>query len=342
MNIFNYTEEELIQILIENGFKKYNANQIIDWIYKKKIYDFNLMSNLSKDLIKFLCEKFNTKFLEIEVEEIGKETNKYLIKLEDGNKIECVLMFHDYGKSLCISSEVGCNMGCAFCQSGKLKKVRNLETFEIVLQLLTIEKRIGSRIDNVVVMGIGEPFDNYVNFEKFLNIATNPKMIELGSRKITVSTCGIVPKIYEFADLKTGVNLAISLHASKDELRNKLMPINKKYKIKDLLEAIDYYLKKTNRRVTIEYIMLNNVNDTEYDALELSKILKGKMVYVNIIPYNETEAGVFKRSEKFKIDKFYDILIKNGIECTVRREMGSGVSAACGQLRARKASEEEC
>ena len=340
-SIFNYTEDELLEILLKNGFKKYNKDQIVDWIYKKKVYDFDMMSNLSKNLIMFLKENFEIKLLDIVTFEESSDTKKYLLKLEDGNKIECVLMHHDYGESLCVSTEVGCNMGCAFCESGRLKKVRNLTTSEIVLELLTIEKDINERIDNVVIMGIGEPFDNYDNFEKFISILTNPKMIELGSRKITVSTCGLVPKIYEFADLKTQVNLAISLHASNDELRSKLMPINRRYKINELMEAIKYYLNKTNRRVTIEYIMLKNVNDSVKDAQELAKLLKGLLVYVNIIPYNETENNDFKRSDNVQIKKFYDILINNGINATIRREFGSTVSAACGQLRAKASNKEE-
>lgn len=340
-SIFNYTEDELLEILLKNGFKKYNKDQIIDWIYKKKVYDFDMMSNLSKNLIMFLKNNFEIKLLDIETFEKSNDTKKYLLKLNDNNKIECVLMYHDYGKSLCVSTEVGCNMGCAFCESGRLKKVRNLTTSEMVLELLTVENDINDRIDNVVIMGIGEPFDNYDNFERFINILTNPKMIELGSRKITVSTCGLVPKIYEFADLKTQVNLAISLHASNDELRCKLMPINRRYKIKELIEAIKYYLNKTNRRVTIEYIMLKNVNDSVKDAQELAKLLKGLLVYVNIIPYNETENNDFKRSDSVQIKKFYDILINNDINATIRREFGSTVSAACGQLRAKASNKED-
>ncbi len=341
-SIFNYTEEELLDILIKNGFKKYNKDQIIDWIYKKKVYDFGMMSNLSKNLIEFLKNNFEIKLLNVETYEESKDTKKYLLKLDDGNKIECVLMMHDYGKSLCVSTEVGCNMGCAFCESGRLKKVRNLTTSEMILELLTVENDINDRIDNVVIMGIGEPFDNYDNFVKFINILTNPKMIELGSRKITVSTCGLVPKIYEFADLKTQVNLAISLHAPNDELRCKLMPINNRYKISDLMKAIEYYLNKTNRRVTIEYIMIKDVNDSVKYAQELASLLKGHLVYVNIIPYNETENNNFKRSENVQIKKFYDILINSGINTTVRKEFGSGVSAACGQLRAKSYKEDVC
>lgn len=341
-SIFNYTEDELLEILLKSGFKKYNKDQIIDWIYKKKVYDFDMMSNLSKNLIQFLKENFEVKLLNIETFEESTDTKKYLLKLQDGNKIECVLMYHDYGKSLCVSTEVGCNMSCAFCESGRLKKVRNLTTSEMVLELLTIENDIKGRIDNVVIMGIGEPFDNYDNFERFIGILTNPKMIELGSRKITVSTCGLVPKIYEFADMKTQVNLAISLHAPNDELRSSLMPINRRYKINELMEAIKYYLSKTNRRVTIEYVMLKNVNDSVNNAMELAKLLKGLLVYVNIIPYNETKHNSFERSDNVQIKKFYDILINSGINATVRREFGSGVSAACGQLRATSYKEESC
>ena len=341
-SIFNYTEDELLEILLKNGFKKYNKDQIIDWIYKKKVYDFDLMSNLNKNLIMFLKEHFEIKLLNIETFEESNDTKKYLLRLNDGNKIECVLMYHDYGKSLCVSTEVGCNMSCAFCESGRLKKVRDLTVSEMILELLTVENDINERIDNVVIMGIGEPFDNYDNFEKFISILTNPKMIELGSRKITVSTCGLVPKIYEFADLKTQVNLAISLQAPNDELRSKLMPVNRRYKISDLMEAIKYYLNKTNRRVTIEYIMLKNVNDSVKEAQELVKLLKGLLVYVNIIPYNETENNDFKRSDNVQIKKFYDILNNNGISATIRREFGSTVSAACGQLRAKSNKEELC
>lgn len=341
-SIFNYTEDELLEILLKNGYKKYNKDQIIDWIYKKKVYNFDMMSNLSKNLITFLKENFEINLLNIETFEENDNTKKYLLKLNDGNKIECVLMYHDYGKSLCVSTEVGCNMGCAFCESGRLKKVRNLTVSEMVLELLTVEKDINSRIDNVVVMGIGEPFDNYDNFEKFISILTNPKMIELGSRKITVSTCGLVHKIYEFADMKTQVNLAISLHAPNDELRSALMPINRRYKINELMEAIKYYLEKTNRRVTIEYIMLKDVNDSVKCAKELVSLLTGMLVYVNIIPYNETENNNFKRSENVQIRKFYDILINSGINATIRKEFGTGVSAACGQLRASSYKEELC
>ena len=339
MNIYNFTQEKLEKFLIENNFKKYNASQIINWIYKKKIFDFDDMSNLSKSLISFCKDKFIIEDLKLKAKETSKLANKYLLELNDGNRIECVLMFHDYGNSLCISSQVGCNMGCAFCESGRLKKIRNLDTYELVSQVLTIEHIENIRIDFVVIMGIGEPFDNYDNVMDFLSIATNPFMIEIGARHITVSTCGLVPKIKEFADAKNQVNLAISLHAPSNELRDKIMKINHAYKIEELTNAIDYYISKTNRRVTIEYIMLNCINDTKECAYDLIKLFKNKLVYINLIPYNETSHLQFKRSNTFKINKFYDILKSNNINVTIRKEMGSDLSAACGQLRANKEGE---
>ncbi len=333
-SIFDYTYEKLNSLLEENGFKKYNTSQIFDWIYKKNIYNIDLMSNISEKLKEFLKENFSFNLLEIKRSEKSKDTNKYLLELCDGNKIECVLMKHNYGNSLCVSSQVGCNMSCAFCESGRLKKVRNLSCNEMISQILTIEKEENIRIDSVVVMGIGEPFDNYDNLIDFINILIDPKGVTIAQRKITVSTCGLVPKIRSFADLENQVNLAISLHAPNDELRLKLMPVNKSYNIKEIFDAIDYYIEKTNRRVTIEYILIDEVNDSESNAAELSRLLKGRLVYVNLIPYNSTTNFTFERSKDFKIKAFYDILKKEKIEVIVRKEMGSNITGACGQLRA--------
>ena len=334
MNIYDFTLKELEDYLISNGFKKFNATQIIEWMYEKNVYDFNKMTNLSKNLISFLCEKFY--FGELKVLEVEKSSlaNKYLLELEDHNKIECVLMNHDYGYSLCVSSQVGCNMGCAFCESGRLKKVRDLTLAELVLEIITVEKYEGKRISSIVVMGIGEPFDNYNNIKRFIEVVTNNKMINIGQRHLTISTCGLVPKIYEFADLETGVNLAVSLHAPNNTIRDKIMKINKAYKIEDIMKALDYYIEKTNRRVTIEYIMLDGINDSKECALELASLVKDKLMYVNIIPYNETSHFELKRSNDFKIKSFYDILKKSNINVTIRKEMGGKLSAACGQLRA--------
>lgn len=334
MNFYDFTQEELEHYLIENGFKKYNATQIIEWVYEKKVTDFNLMTNLSKKLISFCSE--NIKFEELKVIKVEKSflANKYLLELCDGNKIECVLMNHDYGYSLCVSSQVGCNMGCSFCESGRLKKIRDLSLNELVSQVICVSKYENIRIDSIVVMGIGEPFDNFENIKRFIKVVTNNKMINIGQRHLTISTCGLVPKIYEFADLETGVNLAISLHAPNNEIRDKIMKVNHAYKIEHVMEALDYYISKTNRRVTIEYIMLEGINDTDKCAYELASLVKGKLMYVNLIPYNETSNFTMKRSNDFKIKSFYDILKSNNVNVTIRKEMGGNLSAACGQLRA--------
>jgi len=341
MNIYNFTWEELEKYLIENGFKKYNATQIIEWVYEKKEFDFNKMTNLSKKLISFCNEKFVIETPKIIKVEKSTLANKYLLNLKDNNKIECVLMNHDYGYSLCISSQVGCNMGCSFCESGRLKKVRDLTLDELITQIIEVENYEKIRIDSIVVMGIGEPFDNFENIKRFISVATNNKMIGIGQRHITISTCGLVPKIYEFADLETGVNLAISLHAPNNEIRDKIMKVNHAYKIEKIMEALDYYISKTNRRVTIEYIMLEGINDSDECAYELSNLVKGKLMYVNLIPYNETTNFNLKRSNDFKIKSFYDILKMNNVNVTIRKEMGGNLSAACGQLRARNESDEK-
>lgn len=334
MNIYDFTLKELEDYLIENGFKKYNATQIIEWMYEKEVYNFDKMTNLSKKLIDFLKEKFYIGSLDVIKVEKSTLANKYLLELEDHNKIECVLMNHDYGYSLCVSSQVGCNMGCSFCESGRLKKVRDLTLAELVLEIITIEKYEKKRISSVVVMGIGEPFDNFNNIKRFISVVTNNKMINIGQRHLTISTCGLVPKIYEFADLETGVNLAVSLHAPNNTIRDKIMKVNHAFKIEDIMKALDYYIEKTNRRVTIEYIMLSNINDSVECAKELANLVKDKLMYVNLIPYNETSHIELKRSNDFKIKSFYDILKENNVNVTIRKEMGGNLSAACGQLRA--------
>jgi 23S rRNA (adenine2503-C2)-methyltransferase len=334
MNIYDYTLEELESFLIENGFKKFNATQIIEWMYEKEVYDFNKMTNLSKNLISFCIKQFNFHLPKIIKVEKSNLANKYLLELEDNNKIESVLMFHDYGYSLCISSQVGCNMGCSFCESGRLKKVRDLILSELIGQILSVSEYEKIRIDYVVVMGIGEPFDNFNNIKRFISVVINPKMINIGQRHLTISTCGLVPKIYEFADMETGVNLAISLHAPNNEIRDKIMKVNHAYKIEEVMKALDYYISKTNRRVTIEYIMLAGINDSDECARELASLVKDKLMYVNLIPYNETTHFELKRSNDFKIKSFYDILKSYDVNVTIRKEMGGNLSAACGQLRA--------
>jgi 23S rRNA (adenine2503-C2)-methyltransferase len=297
------------------------------------------MTNLKKELIEELKSNFSIEELTIKRRQESDTALKYLFLLKDGNFIEAVVMKHDYGTSVCVSSQIGCNMGCAFCESGRLKKVRNLNPGEIVGQLLKIEEDSGLKINSVVIMGIGEPFDNYDNIIRFLRIINDPKGMAIGARHITVSTSGLVPKIREFADFPLQINLAISLHAPNDEIRNKIMKINKVYNIDTLMDAIKYYIEKTNRRVTIEYVMLNGVNDSKECAYELVHLLKGMNVYVNLIPYNETSHLEFKKSSTKRKDDFFEILNKNGITVTVRREFGGTIDAACGQLRANEVVE---
>ena len=332
-NIFGYTKEMLENYFLGIGEKKFKATQVFEWLYIHKEKNILNFSNIKKEIQNRLLQDFNTDFIKIEMILEGDNVKKYLFRLIDGEKVEAVLMKHDYGLSVCVSSQVGCNMGCKFCESGRLKKVRNLETYEIVEQILLIEEHINKRIDSVVLMGIGEPFDNYDNIIKFIKIINDPKGLAIGARHITVSTCGLVPKIKEFSNLDLQVNLALSLHGATDEVRNKIMPINKAYNLDTVMTAINEYIAKTNRRVTIEYVMLNKVNDKDEDAFALAKLLKGMNVYVNLIPYNETNNLDFKKSNKDQINRFYKILKNLGLNVTVRREFGGQIKAACGQLR---------
>ena len=336
MNIYGITLEELENYFESIGSKRFHGRQLYRWLYDKKINSFDEITDMKKDEINIIKKDFNMNMIKMIKVEKDKDTRKYLFELNDREHIEAVLMLHDYGKSVCISSEVGCNMGCRFCESGRRKRVRELETYEMVEQILLIEEELGEKISHVVIMGIGEPFDNYDNVINFIKIINNNFGLGIGARHITVSTCGIVPKIEEFSNLDLQVNLAISLHAPNNEIRNKIMPINKVYPIEKLIPCLKNYFNKTNRRVTIEYVMLDGINDSNSCALELSKLLKGLNCYVNLIPYNETENIGFKRTKMIQIASFYDILKKNGINVTVRREFGGNITAACGQLRSRE------
>lgn len=337
MNILNYTLKELETIFVENNLKKFLDIQIFDWIYKKREIDFLKMTNISKINRDFLASNFELKYLKISIVQIDPVdgTRKYLFELEDGNKIETVLMKFDYGYSVCVTTQVGCNMGCKFCASGLLKKKRNLETWEIVAQVLTIQKILDEenmgRVSNIVIMGIGEPLDNYDNVSKFISIVNSDNGLQIGARKITLSTCGLVHKFQNFIDDHPQVGLAISLHAPNNSIRDSIMPINKAYNFEKLLAAAKDYTKKTNRRITFEYIMLKGVNDSIDNAIELSRNLKDILCYVNLIPYNSVNEHSYQRSENIK--KFADVLLKNGITVTIRQEKGSNISAACGQLR---------
>ncbi len=334
MLVYDLTFDDLEQFLVEKGYPKYRADQVWHWVYKQKVDSFNEMTNLPPDLITLLSESFDFNSMELVIKNVSADgTMKMLYDLHDQNLIETVLMKHNYGMSVCVTTQVGCNMGCRFCASGILKKHRDLSAGEIVAQIIKTEKDSGVRISSVVVMGIGEPFDNYKNLVKFLQIINHPKGLAIGARHITVSTSGLVPKIKEYAHLGIQVNLAISLHAPNDNIRSELMPINKRFSVTQVIDAIKYYINVTNRRVTIEYIMIQEVNDSEEIAQELANLLKGMNVYVNLIPYNKVKEAPFERSTLERRERFYEVLKANKITATLRREQGHDINAACGQLR---------
>ena len=335
-NIYDLTYEEMEEYFLNIGSKKFHAMQLFTWLYEKRVESYSEVTNIKKELSDNISRDYSIDRLKIVSVEEDVDVSKYLFELYDGEHIEAVLMRHDYGNSVCISSQVGCNMGCKFCESGRRKKVRNLETYEMVLQILMIEKLLGERVSHVVVMGIGEPFDNYDNLCRFLKIINHPKGMAIGARHITVSTCGVVPKVLEFSEFPLQINLAVSLHAPNNEIRDKIMPINKAYPLEKLIPALKTYLERTNRRITFEYILLKDINDSTKCAEELSKLVKGINCYINLIPYNETENIGFKRTNTIQIMRFYDILKKNNVNVTIRREFGGKISAACGQLRSKK------
>jgi len=335
--IFDYTLSELEEMLISFDFKKFNARQIFEWVYKKRVLDFEKMSNISKKLKEFLIENFVFSNLEINSHQISNDgTEKFLFELEDNNLIETVLMRHDYGNSVCVTTQLGCNIGCSFCASGLQKKKRDLSAYEIVLQVLKVAEITKERVSHIVVMGIGEPFDNYDNTIKFIDIINSPYGLEIGARHITVSTSGIVPKIEQFSNEPKQVNLAISLHAPNNEIRSKLMKINKTYPIEQVIEASKKYVAKTNRRITFEYILLENINDNIAQANQLSDLLRGINCYVNLIRYNEVKEFNLKGSSEERANMFYTKLMSRGINATLRREKGADIDAACGQLRSKK------
>ena len=335
-NIFSFKYDELVTFLLSIDEKKYRAKQIYEWLYLHKIWTYEAMSNLSKELVNKLNQQISTELIKIKAKETDPEVIKYLFALNDDNYIEAVLMKHDYGNSLCISSQVGCNMGCTFCESGRLKKVRDLLVHEMVGQVLLVETDLKERIDSVVIMGIGEPFDNYDNVMNFIRIINHPFGLAIGARHITISTCGIIPKIDAFAEEALQVNLAVSLHGATDSVRRELMPVSKVYPIKDLIDCLRRYIAKTNRRITIEYVMLMDINDSELAAVELTNLIKGLNVYVNLIPYNETSHLDYKKSNDERIRAFAETLKKAKIDVTIRKAFGRNIAAACGQLRAKE------
>ncbi|MDU1053628.1 23S rRNA (adenine(2503)-C(2))-methyltransferase RlmN [Clostridium baratii] len=333
-NLLDFTLDEFSSWLKENGESAFRAKQVYSWIYKE-VWNFDDMRNLPKSLKEKLKENFKIVIPEI-VEEFRSnddDTRKLLLALEDGNLIECVIMKYKHGNTICISTQVGCRMGCKFCASTIDGRVRNLTSGEILSEIMIAQKALGERISNIVLMGSGEPLDNYDNVVKFLKEVNAEYGLNIGQRHITISTCGLVPKIYELADEGLTITLAISLHAFSDEKRKEIMPIANKYSIKEILEACDYYINKTNRRVTFEYALVKDVNDGNEDAKALGQLLKGMLCHVNLIPVNEIKENSFKRSSNKRIEEFAEILKSKGIEATVRREMGSDINAACGQLR---------
>lgn len=333
-NIKDLTFEELEIYVQQNKLPKFRAGQIFEWVYKD-IEGFEQMTNLPKDLIAKLQQDFYIGRAAIEVKLVSKEDNtrKYLLKLADGNAVECVLMEYSYGRTICISTQVGCRMNCAFCASGIGGLTRHMTSGEMLEEVMAVSRDIGERISNIVLMGTGEPFDNYTEVIKFLKTVNNQKGLNVGQRHITISTSGLVPKIIEFAEAGFQCTLAISLHAADNKTRNTLMPINKKYDIDELMKACRTYINKTNKRITFEYALIKGVNDDEESAWKLAELLRGMLCHVNLIPINKVEEKVFDKSNKASIDKFKGVLERNGIEATVRRELGSDINAACGQLR---------
>ncbi len=337
INLKDLTCDELSELAVREGEAKFKGKQIFEWIYRgaESIDD---MTNLSKAFRTRLSQCSYIGKIKIEEKYVSNidETRKYLLKLEDGNFIESVLMKYEHGYTICVSSQVGCRMGCKFCASTLKGRARNLTAGEIVDQVICVQKDLGQRISNIVMMGIGEPLDNFENVLNFLEIVTAPGGLNIGQRHISLSTCGLVDKIRELADRKFQITLAVSLHAPDDERRSEIMPINKKFPIGELMEACDYYIEKTNRRISFEYTLIAGVNDGLDEAEKLATLLKGKLCHVNLIPVNKvTETGLDKSNKK-RVEDFRKKLEERGIAATVRREMGSDINAACGQLRNRK------
>lgn len=338
-NLYGYKLEDLEELMISLGQKKYRATQIFKWIYERGVTNFDEMSDISLSFREVLKNEFTLSIPTIYKKQVSSDgTIKLLLSLGDDSKIETVLMRYNYGLVACVTSQVGCNMGCAFCASGLFKKQRNLEVHELVGQILVLNnllKEENKKITHVVVMGTGEPFDNYDNVMKFIRILNNPHGFAIGARHLTVSTCGLVEKIREYANEGIQINLAISLHAPSDKIRNRIMPISLKYPLDQLMDAVKYYEATAKRRVTFEYILLEDINDSIENAKELAKLIKGTTSYVNLIPYNPVGELKYKRTSGNRVHRFMDALIKEGVNVTVRKEFGTDIDAACGQLRAK-------
>ncbi len=343
-SIYSLQLNELKDWLADHEQQGFRAKQIFDWLYIKRITSFDDMSNLSKELRQLLEDNFSITTLKTVVKQESKDgTIKFLYELQDGYTIETVLMRHDYGNSVCVTTQVGCRIGCTFCAStlGGLK--RNLEAGEIVAQVLNVQQALdltGERVSHVVIMGIGEPFENYDEMMDFLKIINHDDGLNIGARHITVSTSGIIPRIYDFADEELQINFALSLHGPNNDIRSRLMPINRAYDLDKLMEAIEYYTAKTGRRITFEYGLFGGVNDQVPHARELAQLIKHLNCHVNLIPVNHVPERDYVRTPKEDIFKFEKELKRNGINATIRREHGSDIDAACGQLRAKERQEE--
>ncbi len=333
-NIKDYDLEDLKQELISIGEKSFRAEQIFKWLYQEKVKSFDEMTNLSLELREKLKNNYTIcNYNILKKLESSDGTKKYLFDILDGNIIESVLMEYHYGKSVCVSSQVGCKMGCKFCASTGIPFVRNLTAGEIVEQILAIEQDTGEKISNIVFMGIGEPLDNYDNVIKAIRILNNPKGLGIGARHISVSTSGLVPRIYDLAKENIQCTLSVSLHASNNEKRSSMMPVNNRYSVEELIKACKDYIAMTNKRISFEYALAKDNNDNMQDAKELANLLKGMLCHVNLIPINKIENGKFTKSSNENIIKFRDYLNDHGIVATIRRELGSDIEAACGQLR---------
>lgn len=333
-NILDLNLEQLKLWMKENKEPEFRAKQVFDWIYKFK-FDFQQMNNMPASLRLKLSENFYFEAPEIIDKLVSKynDTFKYILRYSDNNIIEAVVMKHNHGNSICVSTQVGCRMGCTFCASTIDGVIRNLTGGEILAQILVAQKDLGERISHVVLMGSGEPLDNFENVTKFIELVNSEIGLNIGQRHITLSTCGIVPKIKELADKEYQITLAVSLHASNDTKRQGIMPVAKKYSIAEILEACNYYIGKTNKRITFEYALVRDVNDNLESAQELGKLLQGQLCHVNLIPVNSIKENSYEKPSDDKIKNFANVLTKYGVENTLRREMGADISAACGQLR---------
>lgn len=339
INLYGFSLKKLEEKMLSIGEKKYRATQLFKWIYEKHATTFDEMSDVSLSFRQTLNSEYCLEIPTIFKKQVSNDgTIKLLLELKDGSKVETVLMRYNYGNVACVTSQVGCNMGCSFCASGFFKKQRGLEVNELVGQILVLNNLLseeGSRVTHVVVMGTGEPFDNYDNVLDFVRILNHPYGFAIGARHITVSTCGIVDKIRQYANEGLQINLAISLHAPTDALRDRLMPINRKYPLNELMDAVRYYEETAKRRVTFEYILLSGINDTYQNAIELADLIRGTLAYVNLIPYNPIDELSFERSSGNRVHAFLDVLMQNGVTATIRKEFGTDIDAACGQLRAK-------